>query len=83
MRDNVGPRWAMQRGAPLVYLFGATPGRYMPVWLVFIVRDHPEQLAFSVAVDSLCLRLQRPISGFYVAYALPRRAPYVGRSRMG
>jgi putative restriction endonuclease len=51
-RDNVGLRLAMQRGVPLVYLFGVTPGRYMPVWPVFIVRDHPEQLAFSVAVDS-------------------------------
>jgi len=24
----------------------------MPVWPVFIVRDHPEDLAFSVAVDA-------------------------------
>jgi putative restriction endonuclease len=51
-RDNVGLRLAMRRGVPLVYLFGVTPGRYLPVWPVFIVRDHPEALAFSVAVDS-------------------------------
>jgi putative restriction endonuclease len=51
-RDNVGLRLAMRRGVPLVYLFGVTPGRYMPVWPVFIVRDHPEELAFSVAVDA-------------------------------
>jgi putative restriction endonuclease len=51
-RDNVGLRLAMRRGVPLVYLFGVTPGRYMPVWPVFIVRDHPDDLAFSVAVDS-------------------------------
>lgn len=51
-RDNVGLRLAMQRGVPLLYLFGVTPGRYLPVWPVFIVRDHPEMLAFSVAVDS-------------------------------
>lgn len=51
-RDNVGLRLAMQRGVPLVYLFGVTPGRYLPVWPVFIVRDHPDRLAFSVAVDS-------------------------------
>ena len=44
-RDNQGLRLAMQRGAPLVYLFGITPGRYMPVWPVYIVRDHPEELA--------------------------------------
>jgi len=42
----------MRRGVPLVYLFGVTRGRYMPVWPVFIVRDHPEDLAFSVAVDA-------------------------------
>src|SRR5207245_6333312 len=51
-RDNVGLRLAMQHGVPLVYLFGVTPGRYMPVWPVFIVRDHPEELSFSVAVDA-------------------------------
>ena len=51
-RDNVGLRLAMRRGVPLVYLFGVTRGRYMPVWPVFIVRDHPEDLAFSVAVDA-------------------------------
>src|SRR3990170_726237 len=51
-RDNVGVRLAMRRGVPLVYLFGVTPGRYMPVWPVFITRDHPEDLAFSVAVDA-------------------------------
>lgn len=51
-RDNVGLRLAMHRGVPLVYLFGVTRGRYLPVWPVFIVRDHPEELAFSVAVDS-------------------------------
>ncbi len=51
-RDNVALRLAMHQGVPLVYLFGVTPGRYMPVWPVFIVRDHPEDLAFSVAVDA-------------------------------
>jgi putative restriction endonuclease len=51
-RDNVGLRLAMTREVPLVYLFGVTPGRYMPVWPVYIVRDHPEELAFSVAVDA-------------------------------
>jgi putative restriction endonuclease len=51
-RDNVGLRLAMAREVPLIYLFGVTPGRYMPVWPVYIVRDHPEELAFSVAVDA-------------------------------
>jgi putative restriction endonuclease len=51
-RDNQGLRLAMARGVPLVYLFGVTPGRYMPVWPVYIVRDHPAELSFSVAVDA-------------------------------
>ncbi len=51
-RDNQGLRLAMQRGVPLVYLVGITPGRYMPVWPVYIVRDHPQELSFSVAVDA-------------------------------
>jgi putative restriction endonuclease len=51
-RDNVGLRLAMRRGVPLVYFFGVTPGRYLPVWPVFVVRDHPGELAFSVPVDA-------------------------------
>lgn len=51
-RDNQGLRLAMARGVPLVYLFGVTPGRYMPVWPVYVVRDHPAELSFSVAVDA-------------------------------
>jgi putative restriction endonuclease len=51
-RDNEGLRLAMGRGVPLIYLYGVTPGRYMPVWPVYIVRDHPAELSFSVAVDA-------------------------------
>jgi putative restriction endonuclease len=50
-RDNAGLRLAMRRAVPLIYLFGVVRGEYMPVWPVFIVRDNPESLAFSVAVD--------------------------------
>lgn len=51
-RDNQGLRLSMGRGVPLIYLYGVTPGRYMPVWPVYIVRDHPAELSFSVAVDA-------------------------------
>jgi putative restriction endonuclease len=51
-RDNQGLRTAMQRSVPLVYLIGIIPGRYMAVWPVYIVRDNPKDLAFSVAVDA-------------------------------
>ena len=50
-RDNVGLRRAMQRGTPLIYLYGIVPSEYMPIWPVFIVGDDPATLSFSVAVD--------------------------------
>jgi len=49
--DNVGLRRAMQRRAPLVYLFGIVPGRYLPIWPVYVVGDDPRSLAFAVAID--------------------------------
>ena len=57
-RDNRGLRLAMARGVPLIYLYGVTPGRYMPVWPVYIVRDHPAELSFSVAVDAPYMPVQ-------------------------
>jgi putative restriction endonuclease len=50
-RDNVGLRFAMEQRLPLVYLHGVVPGRYVATWPVFVVRDRPELLVFSVAVD--------------------------------
>src|SRR3989475_11816806 len=50
-RDNKGLRLAMQRQAPLIYLFGVVPGRYMPAWPVYIVGDNPLDLVFTVAAD--------------------------------
>ena len=49
--DNVGLRRAMKERAPLVYLHGLMPGRYLPVWPVYVVHDQPERLMFTVAVD--------------------------------
>lgn len=50
-RDNVGLRLAMQRQAPLVYLYGVVPGRYMPSWPVYVVGDDPRSLCFTIAMD--------------------------------
>jgi len=50
-RDNAGLRLAMERKKPLVYLYGVVQGRYMPQWPVYIVRDDPPSLSFTVAVD--------------------------------
>ena len=49
--DNAGLRRAMGRRTPLVYLYGVVPGEYLPVWPVYVVRDDPSRLVFSVAVD--------------------------------
>ncbi|MDI7268894.1 MAG: HNH endonuclease [Myxococcota bacterium] len=54
--DNVGLRRAMQRQAPLIYLYGIVPGWYRPVWPVYVQHDDPVSLAFHVAVDDLTVR---------------------------
>ncbi len=50
-RDNVGLREAMKLQRPLIYFHGVLPGKYLAVWPVFIVNDHPEDLSFDVVVD--------------------------------
>ena len=49
--DNKALRLAMKLHVPLVYFHAIEEGRYFAAWPVFIVDDHPESLAFSVAVD--------------------------------
>lgn len=51
-RDNVGLREAWRRRTPLVYLFGLIPGRYLPVWPVFVVDDDPNALCFTIMADA-------------------------------
>lgn len=51
-RDNAGLREAMRRRTPLIYLFGLIPGRYLPVWPVFIIGDDPGGLYFTVMADA-------------------------------
>lgn len=50
--DNVGLREAMRKRVPLIYLFGLIPGRYLPIWPVFIVEDDPASLTFTVMADA-------------------------------
>jgi putative restriction endonuclease len=49
--DNRGLRFAMERRLPLIYFHGIVPGKYMATWPVFVVKDNPAKLFFSVAVD--------------------------------
>jgi putative restriction endonuclease len=50
-RDNVALRLAMFRSTPLVYFVGMVPGRYAPIWPVFVVGDDPEHLTFTVVAE--------------------------------
>jgi len=52
-RDNVGLRTAMALRIPLIYLYGVAPGRYLPIWPVFIADDDPAALTFTVTVDEM------------------------------
>lgn len=49
--ENQGLRRAMTTRTPLVYAFGITEGRYLPLWPVFIVGDDPSALAFRIEAD--------------------------------
>lgn len=66
-RDNVGLRLAMQRQAPLVYFYGVVPGHYLAIWPVYVVRDEPARLSFTVAVDSRESFAERLTGGASVA----------------
>ena len=51
-RDNVGLRLAMERRIPLVYFYGVVPGRYLATWPVFVIRDDPAGLMFTITLDA-------------------------------
>ncbi len=47
-RDNVGLREALYNELPLIYFHGLMPGKYYPVWPVYIVYDDRANLTFYV-----------------------------------
>lgn len=49
--DNMRLRAAMENRKPLIYFHGVVPGRYLPIWPVYIVDDDPETLTFTISVD--------------------------------
>lgn len=49
--DNRGLRYAMNQRIPIAYFHGIAPGKYIAIWPVFVVRDEPANLTFSIAVD--------------------------------
>ncbi len=52
-RDNVGLRFAMRNQLPLVYFYRAVPGEYAAAWPVYVLKDSPDTLTFSVAIDDV------------------------------
>jgi putative restriction endonuclease len=52
-RDNVGLRRAMAERVPLVYFHGVRPGVYVAAYPVFVVRDDPAGLTFTMQVDDI------------------------------
>ena len=48
--DNRGLREAMERQVPLVYFYGAVPGRYLATWPVYVVGNDEPGLHFNISV---------------------------------
>jgi putative restriction endonuclease len=70
-RDNVGLREAMKRQVPLIYFHGIVKGKYLAVWPIFIIRDDPATLSFTLAEDD-------PGSiGLYLNKNLIQNVPYI------
>jgi putative restriction endonuclease len=51
--DNCWLQDAMQKQIPVIYFLGASPGRYQPIILTFIVGWHPEHLRVQLAFGAL------------------------------
>lgn len=77
-RDNVGLRELIRTREPLVYFHALVPGKYLAVWPVFVVDDHPGDMCFSVAVDdSLALKAGIEISTIAEDSATTIRRGYI------
>lgn len=49
--DNRGLRAAMEQGVPLIWFYGVGPGRYQPIFPVYLVAEEPENHQFVVATE--------------------------------
>lgn len=70
--DNVRLRTAMRDNLPLIYLFGVAPGRYKPVWPVYIRADNKATLSVTLEVDDPSVLIDRSKDHDYSDEA-PRR----------
>lgn len=57
--ENRRLRDAMRDQVPLIYFHSTVPGHYLAVWPVYVVRDNPTHLMFTVAADDP-MRIGRP-----------------------
>lgn len=74
--DNVGLRKAIERRSPLIYLHGIVAGRYLAVWPVYVISDHPAGLSFTVAVDDMA-SLREPARAALVAESSEAKRAYL------
>jgi putative restriction endonuclease len=80
-RDNVGLRRAMRDQVPLVYFHAVEPGRYVAAYPVFVVRDDPGALTFTMQVDDLGASLVSVADSYPIADDnTDARRAYVTRS---
>ncbi len=50
--ENVALRRAMERKLPLIWFVGVAPAQYEPIYPVWVVGDAPENLEFTLALDT-------------------------------
>lgn len=50
-RDNIGLRNAYKNRIPLIYFHSIKPGKYVAVWPLFIIKDEPNKLKITAAID--------------------------------
>lgn len=70
---NVAVRRAMAGRRPLLYLYGIAPNLYEAIFPCYVVGDHPEQLGFHIATDTVTTAIDQPVSDAFESLA-PRRA---------
>ncbi|MTI40613.1 HNH endonuclease [Fulvivirga lutimaris] len=50
--DNVGLREAMNHQVPLVYFHQILKGKYFTAWPVFVIKDDPDKLKFTISAEN-------------------------------
>ncbi|HLI14687.1 MAG TPA: HNH endonuclease [Acidimicrobiales bacterium] len=60
--ENRALRAAMARGLPLIWFYGIAPGRYLPLFPVYLAAEEPNEQQFVVALDHDALALRRELA---------------------